>query len=120
MRFAAGFLVLLAFLSGSVPAAAQSPGKQPDKKEQPKGKRDSDSLMGCVDQEQSRYILINDRNRSPIANLEAEGFPTEGFAKYLGHKVTVRGTSSPGDGRPVFRVRSIDRISENCEPQALE
>jgi hypothetical protein len=34
----------------------------------------------------------------------------------LGHKVTVRGTSSPGDPRPTFKVRSITTISETCAP----
>jgi hypothetical protein len=29
-----------------------------------------------------------------MADLEADGFPTEGFAKHMGHKVTVRGTSN--------------------------
>jgi hypothetical protein len=90
-----------------------------EKKEQTK-KAGETSLTGCVDEEQGgRYILINDRTRVPIANLEAEGFPTEGFAKYLGHKVTVRGTSNPAADRPLFRVRSVQTVSETCEPQSL-
>jgi hypothetical protein len=62
--------------------------------------------------------LIDDRTRNPIASLEAEGFETEGFAKHVGHKVTVRGTSIPGGARPVFRVRSVETVSETCGPQA--
>ena len=60
--------------------------------------------------------LVDDRNLSPAADLEADGFPTEGFAKHVGHKVTVRGTSSSGSTRPVFKVRSIDTLSETCAP----
>jgi hypothetical protein len=51
-----------------------------------------------------------------LANLEADGFPTEGFAKHLGHKVTVQGTSVPNGNRPVFKVRSIETISDTCAP----
>jgi hypothetical protein len=75
------------------------------------------SMTGCVDEENGRYILVDDRELKPIADLQAEGFPTEGFAKHMGHKVIVRGTSSPGDNRPLFRVRSIETVSETCAPQ---
>jgi hypothetical protein len=75
------------------------------------------SMTGCIDEDNGRYVLINDRTRVTIANLEAENFPTEGFAKHLGHKVTVRGTVNSGGDVPLFRVRSIETISEACEPQ---
>jgi hypothetical protein len=52
-----------------------------------------------------------------IANLAADGFPTEGFAKYMGNKVTVRGTASSGGSRPLFKVRNIEKISETCAPR---
>ncbi|HEX3879640.1 MAG TPA: hypothetical protein VHW24_21805 [Bryobacteraceae bacterium] len=83
------------------------------KKEAPSGT----SLTGCVDEQDGRYIMTDDREMKPIANLEADGFPQEGFAKHLGHKVTVRGTSTPGDPRPTFKVRSITTVSETCAPQ---
>jgi hypothetical protein len=54
---------------------------------------------------------------NPVANLEADGFETEGFAKHVGHKVTVRGTSNPGGAVPVFKVRSIETVSDACAPQ---
>lgn len=76
-------------------------------------------MTGCVDEQEGRYILLNDHTREPIADLVADGFETEGFAKHVGHKVTVRGTSSPASGRPVFKVRTIETVSESCEPQAL-
>jgi hypothetical protein len=49
--------------------------------------------------------------------LVADGFPTEGFAKHVGHKVTVRGISSSGGTRPAMKVRSIETVSDNCAPQ---
>ena len=48
--------------------------------------------------------------------LEADGFPKEGFAKHMGQKVTVRGTSNSGSARPLFKVRSIETVSETCAP----
>ncbi len=95
------------------PQASQGQQKQPKAPAKPAGA----SMTGCVDEQDSRYVLTDDRTLNPIANLEADGFPTEGFAKHMGHKVTVRGTSNPGDPLPVFKVRSIETISETCAPQ---
>ena len=74
------------------------------------------AMTGCFDEHESCYVLINDQTRELIANLEAEGFPMDGFAKHLGRKVTVRGASA-SEGPPVFKVRSIETASETCGPQ---
>jgi hypothetical protein len=104
--------------AASDPAFAQAGRKQEEKKAPAKGKAGSASMTGCIDEHEGQYILIDDRTRDPIANLEAEGFETEGFAKHVGHKVTVRGTSNPGGARPIFRVRSIETVSDTCGPQS--
>jgi hypothetical protein len=90
------------------------PNQDSPRKEQ---KTKTDSLTGCIDQQDGRYVLVNDRNLNAVALLEADGFPTEGFAKHMGHKVTVRGTSSPGGALPIFKVRGIDTVSDTCVPQ---
>jgi hypothetical protein len=111
--------ILLALLAAAPPDIWSAPSqlgqqeKAPPKKAPPSGT----SLTGCVDEQDGHYILTDDRELTPIANLEADGFPQEGFAKHMGHKVTVRGTSSPGDPRPTFKVRSITTVSETCAPQ---
>ena len=111
--------ILLALLTaappnvGSAPLDSAQQEKAPSKKAPPSGT----SLTGCVDEHDGQYVLTDDKELTPIANLEADGFPQEGFAKHMGHKVTVRGTSIPGDPRPTFKVRSITTVSENCAPQ---
>jgi len=100
--------------SVAVAEQAQQPARQ---KKQPDGKTQA-SLTGCVDEQDGQYVLIQEQSRSLIAQLEADGFPTEGFAKHLGHKVTVRGTShSSGGDRPVFRVRSVEALTDACGPE---
>ena len=89
--------------------------KQPSKKQQ--SKTNETTLTGCVDEQNGQYLLINDRTLDPIADLVADGFPTEGFARHLGHTVTIRGISNPDGVRPVFKVRSIQPVSDTCEPQ---
>jgi hypothetical protein len=110
---------ITAALATAVPviAVADSNPVQEQKKPAPK-KEASASMTGCIDEQDGHYVLINDRTRDPIADLQAEGFETEGFAKHVGHKVTVRGTSNPSGTRPVFRVRTIETVSETCAPQA--
>ncbi len=116
-------IAVLAVLTSSVSwrwsvAAATGPGVEGGQKQTPaKPIKANASLTGCVDQQESRFVLLDDKTLSPIADLAAEGFPEEGFAKHLGHKVTVRGTSSPGEARPLFKVRSIETVSEACAPQ---
>jgi hypothetical protein len=123
-----GLLTLLALAAWTLPGfpasnagseQADQNQKQDQKPKQSKAKDSGASLTGCVDEQNGRYVMINDRTLEPIADLEAEGFETEGFAKHVGHKVTVRGTSNPGESRPVFKVKSIEPISDTCAPQAL-
>ena len=97
-------------------ATLLSGGQQ--QKDQPKSPSKAvASMTGCVDQQDGIYVLIDVQNRAPIAKLEADGFPTEGFAKHLGHHVTVRGVSSSGETIPVFKVRTIDTHSDSCGTQ---
>lgn len=127
--FPAATLLLAAALV-AVPSVVHStplelgPQNAPDqqnapKKEAPKKDANSSgtSLTGCVDEQDGNYILTDDKELTPIANLRAEGFPQEGFAKHLGHKVIVRGISNPGEPRPTFTVRSIETVSEICRQQ---
>jgi hypothetical protein len=111
--------IVLAVVSSFVASGAGA--DDPQGKKQGAGKQQQteqgSSLTGCVDQQDGQYVLVDDRNMAPVADLVAEGFPTEGFAKYVGHKVTVRGTSNSGGARTVLKVRSIQTVSDTCAPE---
>jgi hypothetical protein len=111
-----GAIVWWAILSALVLCSTPRPA-QAQANPQSKAERKPSSITGCIDEENGRYVLVDDRELKPVADLEADGFPQEGFAKYLGKKVSVRGTSSPGEIRPLVKVRSIEPISETCAPQ---
>lgn len=98
--------VLAAALAG-VPAAQQKQQKAAPRT----------TLTGCIDEEPgSRYVLLGSAQLNKKAELKPQGFANESFAKYLGHQVKVTGTLE-SDGDPaVFRVRSVERISEICAP----
>ena len=100
------------FVIGSSAAALAEQEPQPQKE----SKSQSASMTGCVDEQNGRYVLTNDTDLALIAILEADGFPTEAFAKHLGHKVTVRGTVIPGGTQPTFKVRSVAAVSDTCSP----
>jgi hypothetical protein len=82
-------------------------------------------MTGCIDEQNGHYLLVEERTMTPVADLVADGFEPEGFAKHLGHKVTVHGTSSPNGSegsnssstRPTFKVRSIETVSDSCGPR---
>jgi hypothetical protein len=102
-------------------SASASPGQEKDQSQKSPAKQKQSektaSMTGCVDQQEGRYVLTDDRHLAPIADLEADGFPTEGFAKHVGHKVTVRGTNTANGSRPLFKVRTVETLSETCAPQ---
>jgi hypothetical protein len=105
------------FFAHHSPIAAPAP--QQENQQQPKkdAKSESQSMTGCIDEQDGTYVLTNDRDLALIAILQADGFPTEAFAKHVGHKVTVRGSAIPGGTHPTFKVRSIAAISDTCAPQ---
>ena len=94
-------------------SAEQDNPKQGSKEKAPPPKVAPASLTGCVDEQEGGYVLLNDRTMNPIANLEADGFPKETFAKHVGHKVTVRGTSNSQGALPLFKVRTIETSQRN-------
>lgn len=110
-------LLLNAAWSLAAPGPAANPVPEQDSRHSKSRSTSSASMTGCMDEQDGRYVLVDERTLSPVADLVAEGFPTEGFAKHMGHKVTVRGTPSSGGTRPVFRVRSIETVSDTCAPQ---
>jgi len=102
-------------------SASASPGQNQDQSQKQPSKQKKEektaSMTGCVDQQEGRYVLTDDRSLAPIADLQADGFPTEGFAKHVGHKVTVRGINTANGSRPLFKVRTVETLSETCAPQ---
>jgi hypothetical protein len=122
----ASFLLLALFSAWNVPsgiASSNAGSEQASEKKSPNQSKskESASLTGCVDEQDGHYILIHDQTREKLASLVAEGFENEGFAKHVGHKVTVKGTSVPADSTgPIFRVRSIETVNETCAPQQVQ
>jgi len=106
---------------GSTSFAAPVPARPDDQAKKDPGKPDNKgkttSMTGCMDEQNGRYVLDDDRRISRIADLEPDGFPVESFAKHVGQKVTVRGVQSAGDSVPLFRVRAVEKVSDTCAPQ---
>ena len=99
-------------------ASEQAQKQQSKEKDPPPAKSAAASMTGCVDEQEGSYLLLSDQTMNPIASLVADGFDKEDFAKHVGHKVTVRGTSNPqGAGLPQFKVKTIEKVSETCAPQ---
>ena len=110
-------ITLLSFIFAPTICFADATPQQTQSQSKDQSKTAESSLTGCVDEQDGHYVLVDERTLTPIANLAADGFPTEGFAKHMGQKVTVRGISTSGTGRPVFKVRKVDIVSDTCAPQ---
>ena len=115
MRLAA-IIFVLGTVAGVVPPDHRLIAQEGTrKKSAPKSKDNHQALTGCVDEQDGRYVLLDDRMLN-LAELEAVGASNEDFfAKHVGHKVTVKGTkASEADAR--FKVTSIEDISSACTP----
>jgi hypothetical protein len=104
-----GRLIGVAVLAG-VSFAQDKPAPQ---KPRPQPVR---TVVGCLDQRGESYVLSGDRELRRIVTLEGDGFSNDNFARYLGHKVRVRGRLSAA-GSSVFRAREIVTLSETCKPE---
>jgi hypothetical protein len=103
-------------LALSNPAIDRPQNQQPktDSKEKADPKEQTASLTGCMDEQEGKWVLVNAQTMAIVATLSADGFPTEAFAKYVGQKVTVRGTASSGGSSSPFKVRTVQTVSETC------
>jgi hypothetical protein len=68
------------------------------------------AVTGVVDEHPGeQYVVLEEGTMRELALLQPGRMATESFAKYLGHRVTVRGRM---EGRSL-RVDSIERISQS-------
>lgn len=102
-------LLLLSLLSLAAALEAQTSKKKPSP-----AKADQ-SLTGCVDQRDERFVLRDGKSTKVMAHLEGVGFSNDNFAQHLGHRVTVHGKLEAGEP-PLIKVRRIEMVSEVCEP----
>jgi hypothetical protein len=90
------------------------------KKAAPQSKKGSrpaqESLTGCVDEQDGKYVLLDDRMLKKLTNLQTTVASDEDFfAKHLGHKVIVRGNKASGQ-EAAFKVTSIEDVAAVCAP----
>lgn len=117
MRFAMLLSVILANVALAAPPDQKPSPSDGAKKSAPKSKAgNQQSLTGCVDEQDGKYVLLDDRMLGKLADLETAIAGSEDvFAKHVGHKVIVRGSkSSEQEGK--FKVASIEDVSAVCAP----
>lgn len=86
-------------------------------KKVPVSKERLSSALGCVDQQDEQFVLVDEDSLTRIVALQADGFPTEGFAKHMGHRVTVRGIRIANGAHPLFKARTVETLSTTCATQ---
>lgn len=84
--------------------------KNKDKNHENRQKPGVSSMTGCVDQQGETYRLLPEGQAVGGVELRGRAFSDDNFARYLGSKVTVRG-SLEGN---VFHVTDIRQVSETC------
>jgi hypothetical protein len=100
--------VLAAILLTLTVSAA--PDKDPKKSDSRNAKDIATERSGCLDQSGERYVLKSERDMTVLTKLKAKGFSDDNFARYVGQKVTVHG-SSQGD---IFEVVKVTKLAETC------
>lgn len=72
------------------------------------------TMTGCVDQNGEQFVLTGDRELKEKAKLKGRAFSDANFARHVGHKVKVEGTSTKQGEEVVFEVDRISTVSETC------
>lgn len=82
---------------------------------QSKSSNKTATLTGCLDEQPGpQYVLRGVNELELIAKLEPDGFDVQAFAKYLGHRVTLKGLLM-SDSHPVLlHVKTIKALSGSC------
>ena len=76
------------------------------------------NVSGCLDEEPGpRYVLRGDRELKLLMELEPDGFPVQNFARYLGHRVDLRGRTYSRNDRTVMKVQTIKSLADQCIPR---
>jgi len=110
-------LVLGAFLCLGVAASAQTtPQPAQNQKSTQSANRikrntttGEQSMVGCVDQQGSAYVL-RDVKTDQLITLQSTGNADDNFARFVGHQVQVSGSASSGG----LKVTQIGQVADMC------
>jgi hypothetical protein len=98
------------------PGPSEGSQKKAAPKSQKGNRAGQESLTGCVDEQDGRYVLLDDHMLNKLVNLETTVASAEDFfAKHMGHKVVVKGSRASGQ-EAVFKVTSIEDVATVCAP----
>ena len=76
------------------------------------------AASGCLDEEPGPlYALRGDKELKLLMELEPDGFPVQNFARYLGHRVELRGRTYIQNTKTVMKVKSIKSLADTCTPR---
>ena len=74
------------------------------------------TMIGYVDEQPgAQYVLREGEQLSVLARLQPLRFKNETFARYVGCKVEVGGTSVPGGDIPIVKVERIRAADSSCK-----
>jgi len=104
--------VLAGLIGAQTITLAATPESQDQKqKSKSANKTEIASLTGCIDEQDGHYVLVDDRALTPIADLEADGFPTESFAKHMGTRLRSEGFPAQVPAAPFSRCVALTPLA---------
>ena len=73
----------------------------------------SGSFVGCVDEQDGKYVLLDEQMRRYITLQPAGTDADSAFARFVGHKVQVSGAQPAGEANTV-KVEHIGAVASMC------
>jgi hypothetical protein len=104
------FLAVLLITGVGFMAAALPQSSKPNKPQRDSAQSKEATLEGCVDQQGETYVLRSIADMTKWTTLKGKSFSDDNFARFIGRKVSVRGTLAEG----ILKVTSIEKIAETC------
>jgi hypothetical protein len=104
--------LLLIALATLLPAVGQEATEKPETR-QGQGRPAETTMTGCVDQKGDLFVLIGPHMQSETI-LKGRAFSDDNFARFVGHKATVKGELKEEGDRKVLHAVRVEKAADTC------
>jgi hypothetical protein len=104
--------ILLIALASLLPAVGQEDRDKPESRQR-RAPTAETTITGCVDQKGDLFVLIGPHMQNETV-LKGRAFSDDNFARFVGHKATVRGELKEEGQRKVLHAVRIEKAADTC------
>jgi hypothetical protein len=110
-------LLCALFLGACLTMSAADRDKDSKSRNRAETRQTQNTFVGVIDQTGNDFILTYEDSMEKKALLRSQGFSSDNFARFVGHRVEVRGDIEAEGERQVLTVKSLNNLKRIDESQ---